>query len=548
MVSPRGFGPIGYHCVALALPAKAATCRVRAPRVPAAFILAHYSEVGVLASIAVAALLLACAFFLYRRRRNLASLSDPNKLDASEHWQATFENSSVGIAVCDGTGHYIETNRTYAEMVGYSQEELRRMSFPDLTWEEDRSPNQALFETMWSGKVPQFHVEKRYRHKDGHLIWARLTVSKRPGTGGGPPVSIAIVEDISTAKVAEARLHEYEKAVEGLQEMILVIDRNYRYLIANQAYLNYRGIGREQVVGRTVPELVGEDLFENIIKDRLNEAFGGRIVKYETEVVIPMLGKREVLVNYFPIEEGGDISRIAAVLEDITERKRAERELQRSLEQLHALNARLESVREEERTNLSRELHDRLGQALTSIKIDLAAAKAAAVSPPVAAKINSVMNFVDETIRSVRRISTELRPGILDDLGLAAAVEWAAEDFQARTGIACEVLLPEPDISVDRERATAMFRVLQETLTNVARHAAATRVVIRLSGSERQFSLEVQDNGCGIPADQVSAAGSLGILGMRERAFRLGGDFQIHGEPGSGTKVSVTFATSVGSA
>jgi signal transduction histidine kinase len=148
------------------------------------------------------------------------------------------------------------------------------------------------------------------------------------------------------------------------------------------------------------------------------------------------------------------------------------------------------------------------------------------------------LKFLDEAIQSVRRIATDLRPGVLDDLGLVAAVEWAAEEFQARTGIQCHVSLPDVDIAMDPERATALFRIFQETLTNVARHANATQVNVKLV-QNCDLSLEVRDNGKGMPEKQLSAGQSLGILGMRERALLLGGELTISGGPGKGTIVKV---------
>jgi signal transduction histidine kinase len=195
-------------------------------------------------------------------------------------------------------------------------------------------------------------------------------------------------------------------------------------------------------------------------------------------------------------------------------------------------------VREEERTRLARELHDQLGQSLTAIRIDLAGLKTATDRDRQSQRIDAISSLIDETIRTVRRISTELRPGILDDLGLVAAVEWAAEEFQARAGIACQVSLPHTNPAIDAERATALFRILQETLTNIARHAGATQVTIGLSQESGYAALEVRDNGRGIGENQLSAPGSLGILGMRERALLLGGEFFI-GSPGKGTTVRV---------
>jgi PAS domain S-box-containing protein len=321
--------------------------------------------------------------------------------------------------------------------------------------------------------------------------------------------------------------------------MIVVVDRDYRYLIANQAFLDYHGLRREEVVGHPVSELVGPQTFEKVTKNNLDECFRGRIVKCELGLSFAKLGRRDIRGSYFPIEGPSGIDQVAVVLQDVTERQRADRELQRSFAALRALTAQLQSVREEERTRLARELHDRLGQALTAIRIDLAALKSAPARDRPSPRIDAILGLVDETIRAVRKISTELRPGILDDLGLVAAVEWAAEEFQARTGIQCQVGLPEVHPAVDAGRATALFRILQETLTNVARHAGATQVSIALSQDSGRLSLEVRDNGRGIAKDQLSAPGSLGILGMRERAALLGGEFTIAGDPASGTTVRV---------
>src|SRR5206468_1426967 len=160
-----------------------------------------------------------------------------------------------------------------------------------------------------------------------------------------------------------------------------------------------------------------------------------------------------------------------AIGEDITERKRAEDQLNSSFNQLRALTARLQSIREEERKRVAREIHDDLGQSLTSIKIDLASLIRALPADRISesAKAESILRLVDQTIQSVRRIATELRPGILDDLGLVAAVEWAAEEFAARSGTKLRLDLPREDLVIDQESATAIFRIFQETLTNVTR-------------------------------------------------------------------------------
>jgi len=221
--------------------------------------------------------------------------------------------------------------------------------------------------------------------------------------------------------------------------------------------------------------------------------------------------------------------------------RRAARSFSHARDQLRALAARLQSIREEERRKVAREIHDELGQALTAIKIDLSSlvCELPADQKQPASRTKSILKLVDETIQSVRRISTQLRPGILDDLGLMAAVEWAVEESEARTGIKFRLDLPRDDIVIDPECATALFRILQETLTNVARHANASQVEVQLAQEDGDLLLEVRDNGKGISKEQLWGGKSLGVLGMRERASMLGGEITIIGIPGKGTTVSV---------
>ena len=220
---------------------------------------------------------------------------------------------------------------------------------------------------------------------------------------------------------------------------------------------------------------------------------------------------------------------------------------EQSLASMRALAARLQTVREDERTRVAREIHDELGQALTAIKLEFTALlrDLPADEGPVMRRSQSILKLLNEAFHSVRKIGTELRPAILDDLGLAAAVEWVAEEFQTRTGTKVQVSLPDLDIAMDRERATALFRILQESLTNVARHANATHVSVRLAEEEGSLILEVRDNGKGIGEEQLSAGTSLGILGMRERVLLLGGTFSIAGTPGNGTVVRVLIPDSM---
>lgn len=226
---------------------------------------------------------------------------------------------------------------------------------------------------------------------------------------------------------------------------------------------------------------------------------------------------------------------------EVAERELAEEKLKMSLEQLRALAARLQLVREEERTSVAREIHDELGQACTAIKMDLAliGRKATKSQTQLQTKVLSAMQLADNMISSLRRIASELRPGTLDDLGLTAALEWQAQEFQSRTGIQCNVILPHEPLTLDPERSTAIFRIFQESLTNVARHAQATRVVARLEAKAHALILEVRDNGKGFNAQEPRARRSLGLVGMQERALLLNGELNVEGVPGVGTTMTL---------
>jgi signal transduction histidine kinase len=210
-------------------------------------------------------------------------------------------------------------------------------------------------------------------------------------------------------------------------------------------------------------------------------------------------------------------------------------------EQLRDLASYLQTAREEERAHIAREIHDEFGQALTALKMDLSwlTGRLPGGEPLLAEKISSMSDLIDSTIQTVRRVATELRPGLLDDLGLMAAIEWQAEEFAKRTGIDCELYLGDEEIVLDRDLATAAFRIFQETLTNVARHAEATEVRIALQDKPDELVLVVCDNGKGIAESQISGSKSLGLIGMRERARVWGGDVAFQGVPGEGTTVTV---------
>ena len=217
--------------------------------------------------------------------------------------------------------------------------------------------------------------------------------------------------------------------------------------------------------------------------------------------------------------------------------------LKESEDKLRRLAAHLISVREEERAHIAREIHDELGQVLTGIKMEVGWLQKRLTDPQLLEKTDSMSKLIDSTVQTVRKIATGLRPEMLDDMGLVAAIGWQAKDFQKRTGIRCRVKLPPETVKPDIDVATTSFRIFQEILTNVARHSRATRVDIELEVSDAEVRMQVQDNGVGIADGDLHGRKSLGLLGMHERALLFGGEVNITGAPGHGTRVAVVIPT-----
>ncbi|MGC2235423.1 MAG: MEDS domain-containing protein [Pyrinomonadaceae bacterium] len=283
------------------------------------------------------------------------------------------------------------------------------------------------------------------------------------------------------------------------------------------------------------------DFILNIVNDSgaQNEPFSYhyRIIRPDGEVRI-LYAHRNVVSD-----EDGNPVRTFGTVQDVTERVQAEEQLKSSNEKLRAFAARLQAVREEQGIMIAREIHDELGSALTGLKMDISWSNKhlpAEGSEPLRQKFSEMSRLIDETIQKVRNISTELRPSILDDLGIAAAIEWQCREFQRRTEIKCRIISLYEEAELSPEKATAVFRIYQEILTNVARHSRATSVEISMEKSGEDLILKVADNGVGIKGNDISDSKSLGILGIFERAAVFGGNVKIDGTEGKGTTVTVS--------
>ncbi len=295
--------------------------------------------------------------------------------------------------------------------------------------------------------------------------------------------------------------------------------------------------------GKEIAQMHPLDFFEGEEKDYIAGRIGQVFDLGESDAEANFTAKNgELLPYYFTgkrVELEGQPYLIGMGI-DIARRKQAEEELAKRAEQMRALASYVESVREDERTRIAREIHDEFGQFLTALKMDLAwVSRRLPSGDEKRERLNQASMLVDENVILVQRIATELRPGLLDDLGLITALDWQAHEFSKHSGLLCEMNLPEQDLKLDTALSTTLFRIFQETLTNVARHAQASRVDVSLQERDQALLLTVRDNGRGITEAQLNDPNSLGLLGLRERVAQWKGELSIHGEAGRGTTVIV---------
>ncbi|CAD6554393.1 hypothetical protein LMG28727_05712 [Paraburkholderia kirstenboschensis] len=348
---------------------------------------------------------------------------------------------------------------------------------------------------------------------------------------------------ISQSGVNEARMMAI---IRSSMEAIISIDEQQRVVLFNPM--------AEQVFGCSAMDAIGAPL-ERFIPERFRAAHARHVEQFGvTGVSDRQMGRQRVLSGLrangeeFPIEASisqirdGGARLYTVMLRDVTERVRAEEAQQRAREELRELSANLQKIREEEKTRIARELHDDLGQQLTALKMDISSVEEAldgSASELVRDHLQGMRRLIDVTVASVRRIAADLRPVMLDDLGLIPAVEWLANDFTNRYGIDVERDIETGDARFSPAGATALFRIVQEALTNVARHADATRVTLSLRAGDEGIVLRIADNGQGVRRDGEPAGKSFGLLGIRERAHMLGGAVDIHSAQGNGFALSV---------
>ncbi len=461
--------------------------------------------------------------------------------ESEQRYRLLYENSLDSVLLTAPDGSVLSANPAACQMFGRTEAEIRQLGRNGLIDKSDPRLPVALEERTRTGS---FKGELTGLRSDGTKFPFELTSSIFTNRKGQPRSSM-IIRDISERKRADELLRQSEERYKLMFEqapLAINITRGTEILYCNPTYISMFGFSSLNEIQRIPPLELFTAEWRPFIQENIRRRSQGLTSPngYEAECIRKDGTRFPVQMNFVRTIFYDGLATVGFIL-DITERKRAEAALAASREQLRALSQYLQAAREEERTYIAREIHDELGQSLTALKMDLAwlSRQLPPEQSSLVEKTAGMSDMVDGTIQMVRRVASQLRPGMLDDLGLVAALEWQAGEFQSRTGIACHLDLPENVTVLNQDQATTMFRIFQETLTNISRHAQATKVRIAIKELLGHIELIVRDNGIGITQDQLNDPRSLGLTGMRERVQTFGGSLKIKSTPGKGTSVHV---------
>jgi len=457
---------------------------------------------------------------------------------SEERYRTIVEQASDGIFISELTGQLLDVNSNGVKLSGYTKEELLKLSIYDLMPPEEVEKNPPKLDEILAGKIAI--NERVFRTKDGSLL--EVEISAKLLADGR---FMGIVRDITTRKKTQEALKASEEKYRLLFNknpmpmwMISLPEKNF--LDVNTAAIEFYGYSKEEFLKMTTFDIRPKDKHQEYI-DFDAELKGTGVIfagvwdhKKKDGTIIKVN-----IITHNIFYEGHNARLVLA--NDVTQKILAEEALNKSHEQLRQLATHLEKVRETERTHIAREIHDELGQQLTGLKMDISwlGRKITNQDNDIKLKINETIHLIDLTVKTVRRIATELRPSILDDLGLLAAMEWQSEEFEKRSEISCVFNSNVTEVNVNPDLATGIFRIYQESLTNVLRHSAASEVKSFLKIKEDILEFSISDNGKGFIANEIANKKTLGLLGMRERTNLLGGSYEITSKPGKGTSVLI---------
>lgn len=500
-----------------------------------------FSVLGFLLSLTAGAF----TWYLTRQPEKLKRLVEIKTyaLAASEkYFRSLIEKSSDAIVLLNESGKVIYQSSSTEKISGYTPTEVSLLNTQDLIHPEDVSKYIDTFDHLVERDGTTIYLTQRIRHKRGYYIWIECTFTNLLRD----PDIRAIVcnyHDITDRKEAEQAIllekNFSDSIINCLPGIFYLYNSHGKFIRWNSNFEKISGYAAHDI-----SQMHPLDFFPDDEKDLLKERIESVFTTGFADVTAHFYTKDKRHIPYYfngmKVSFYG-IDYLIGVGIDITDRVRAENELRKQNIEIQELTAYIERVREEERTRISREIHDELGQQLTGLKMDVSwiRKKTNNESSSVAEKFSEMTGLIDEAMKTVRRIASELRPGILDDLGLIPAIEWQTREFEKRTGIKCNLHTLLNDLDVERELSTNIFRIYQEALTNVARHANASSVETTIENTDGNIRLTVRDNGDGFDSSVANGKNSLGLTGMRERARLFNGNVTIEGKGLKGTVVTM---------
>lgn len=415
---------------------------------------------------------------------------------------------------------------------------------------DDYAAIRSRFTDLESGAVEKATLEIRMRARGGEWRWVRWRARVAARDSEGRPIRVVgTVSDIDELWKGRDLARESQLRLQGIvdsaMDAIISVDSAQRITLFNRA--------AERIFGYELREVLGRPL-EMLIPARFHHQHHGHVESFGRTGISsrPMMAQRIVTAlrksgEEFPIDASISQNEIrnerfyTVILRDVSHRERTRRELDQAREDLRELSLASRTAREQENSRISRELHDELGQNLTSLKMDLSwlAANVPGDDGKVAGAIAGMMSVLDSTVAATRRISADLRPLMLDDLGLLAALEWLVEESARRHGFTVDLSVDEASANLAEPLASHIYRIVQESLTNAGRHAAARHVGVTLRSIGAEVRLDVQDDGRGLSPEDFQKKGSFGLVGIRERVYILAGSVEIRGDAGRGTVIHV---------